>query len=75
MNYETWVLFSAIAVVATITPGPAIMLVSANSSSYGVQKAIYTILGNIKKFVRTSITFNRHLKNRYEGRIELEDLG
>ena len=47
MNYENWLLFAAIAGVATITPGPAIMLVSANSSSYGVRKAVYTILGNI----------------------------
>jgi len=47
MNYENWLLFSAIAGVATLTPGPAIMLVSANSSSYGVRKAVYTILGNI----------------------------
>ncbi len=47
MNYENWLLFSAIAMVATITPGPAIILVSANSSSYGVRKSVYTILGNI----------------------------
>ncbi len=47
MQYENWLLFTAIALVATITPGPAIMLVSANSSSYGVRKAAYTILGNI----------------------------
>lgn len=47
MNFESWLLFSTIALIATITPGPAIILVSANSSSYGVKKAIYTILGNI----------------------------
>jgi len=47
MNFENWLIFSTIALVATITPGPAIMLVSANSSSYGVRKTIYTILGNI----------------------------
>ena len=47
MTFESWLLFFAIALIATITPGPAIMLVSANSSSYGVKKAIYTILGNI----------------------------
>ena len=47
MNYENWLLFTAIAMVATITPGPAIMLVSANSSSYGIRKTVYTILGNI----------------------------
>lgn len=47
MHYENYILFTAIALVATITPGPAIMLVSANSAGYGVRKAIFTILGNI----------------------------
>lgn len=47
MNYENWLLFMAIALVATITPGPAILLVSANSSSFGVRKSVFTILGNI----------------------------
>ncbi len=47
MNIENILIFISIAFVATITPGPAIMLVSANSVSYGVQKSIITILGNI----------------------------
>ena len=47
MYFENYFLFSAIALVATVTPGPAIMLVSANSAGYGIRKAIYTILGNI----------------------------
>ncbi len=47
MYYENYVLFSLIALIATITPGPAIMLVSANSAGYGVRKTIFTILGNI----------------------------
>lgn len=47
MNIENIGLFFSIALVATITPGPAIILVSANSVSYGVRKSILTILGNI----------------------------
>ncbi len=44
---ENILLFISIALVATITPGPAIMLVSVNSVRYGINKSILTILGNI----------------------------
>ncbi|RLA44398.1 MAG: LysE family translocator [Gammaproteobacteria bacterium] len=47
MNLENWLLFSSIAIIATITPGPAILLASTHSVSYGLKKALATILGNI----------------------------
>lgn len=47
MNLENLFLFSSIAFIATITPGPAIMLVSVNSIVYGVKSSMLTILGNI----------------------------
>ena len=47
MSPENLIIFSTIAFIATITPGPAIMLVSTNSMNFGVQKTILTILGNI----------------------------
>ncbi|MCP4077832.1 MAG: LysE family translocator [Gammaproteobacteria bacterium] len=47
MSPENLVIFTSIAFIATITPGPAIMLVSTNSLNYGVRKSILTILGNI----------------------------
>jgi threonine/homoserine/homoserine lactone efflux protein len=40
-------IFISIALIATITPGPAIMLVSLNSVKYGINQAILTIFGNI----------------------------
>lgn len=47
MAIESWILFSSIALVATISPGPAVLLVSTHSLQYGTRKTIYTILGNI----------------------------
>ncbi|MCP4996005.1 MAG: LysE family translocator [Gammaproteobacteria bacterium] len=47
MNIENWLLFSSIALIATITPGPAILLASTHSVTYGVKKALATIFGNI----------------------------
>lgn len=47
MDLHNWLLFSSIALVATITPGPAVLLVATHSISHGVGRTIYTILGNI----------------------------
>lgn len=47
MNLDNFLLFASIALIATLTPGPAIMLVTVNSVQYGVARAVLTILGNI----------------------------
>lgn len=47
MEIENWLLFSAIALVATITPGPAVLLVATHSLTHGVRQSVWTILGNI----------------------------
>lgn len=47
MSLHDWLLFSSIALVATITPGPAVLLVSSHSIQLGVRYSIATILGNI----------------------------
>jgi len=47
MNFESWLIFSFIAFVATVTPGPAILLVSTHSAAYGLKKAVITIFGNV----------------------------
>lgn len=47
MELESWLLFSSIALVATITPGPAVLLVAANTMEHGVRPTVCTILGNI----------------------------
>lgn len=47
MSFENWLLFSSIALVATLSPGPAILLVSTHSLSYGLKRAVATMLGNV----------------------------
>lgn len=47
MEMQNWLLFSSIALVATVSPGPAVFLVISHSLRYGSQYAILTILGNI----------------------------
>lgn len=47
MHIDSWLIFSSLAFVATMSPGPAILLVSSHSLQFGVPKSIVTILGNI----------------------------
>ena len=47
MSYDSWVLFASIAFIATITPGPAILLVTTHSVTFGTRCSIATMLGNI----------------------------
>ncbi len=47
MDLETWLLFSSIALVATITPGPAVLLVATHSMTYSSNRIVFTILGNV----------------------------
>lgn len=47
MELQSWLLFSLVALVATITPGPAVLLVASHSMEHGVRSSVFTILGNI----------------------------
>ena len=47
MNLDSWLLFASIAFVATITPGPAILLVTTHSVSFGSRYSVATMVGNI----------------------------
>jgi len=47
MSYDSWVLFASIAFIATITPGPAILLVTTHSVTFGTRCSIATMLGNV----------------------------
>lgn len=46
-----YLLFFTICVVATFSPGPAVLLAIKNSASYGVGKSIAGILGNVTAMV------------------------
>lgn len=47
MTLESWLLYCSIALAATLSPGPAVLLVTTHSLRYGPVRSIYTILGNI----------------------------
>jgi len=47
MTIETWLVFSSIALIATLSPGPAILLVTTHSISHGLRRSVATMLGNI----------------------------
>jgi threonine/homoserine/homoserine lactone efflux protein len=47
MNFDSWLLFTSIAFMATITPGPAILLVSTHSVTFGTRFSVVTMLGNV----------------------------
>ena len=47
MQFESWFMFCSIALLATATPGPAALLVSINSISFGFKKSLLTVVGNV----------------------------
>jgi len=47
MQLTTWLLFSAVALIAVISPGPAILLSISNSIRFGVSKVVLSSVGNI----------------------------
>ena len=46
MTFESWLAFCAIAFIAAVTPGPAVMLVAVHSISFGFKSSLLTALGN-----------------------------
>jgi len=47
MDFNSWLIFASIAFMATITPGPAILLVSTHSVTFGTKYAVATMIGNV----------------------------
>jgi threonine/homoserine/homoserine lactone efflux protein len=47
MNFELWLSFAATFAILAITPGPSVLLATANGMNYGSRKAVGTILGDL----------------------------
>jgi threonine/homoserine/homoserine lactone efflux protein len=47
MEFSTWLIFLSLALVAIISPGPAVLLSVTNSLSHGFTKSVFSSLGNI----------------------------
>ena len=55
MTFESWLAFCSIALLATATPGPAVLLVSVNSLAVGFKNSLVTVLGNISGLFLMSV--------------------
>jgi len=47
MDFTLWISFVGTVLILTLTPGPSVLLVTANSMKYGVKKTTGTILGDL----------------------------
>lgn len=57
MELDIWLSFCAVALLATATPGPAALLVSVHSLSFGFRMSLVTILGNVTAlFIMSSVS-------------------
>ena len=47
MDWTTWISFVTTVIILTMSPGPSVLLATANSMKYGKRKTIGTILGDL----------------------------
>ncbi|NOR25490.1 MAG: LysE family transporter [Desulforhopalus sp.] len=47
MTIQSWFMYLALVMVATSTPGPAVLFITTNSTLHGWRKAIFAAFGNI----------------------------
>ena len=47
MTFEAWLIFFIASLILTMTPGPSVFLAMVHSLKYGVNKTIFTALGDI----------------------------
>jgi homoserine/homoserine lactone efflux protein len=47
MDFSTWLIFSAAALISVLSPGPAILLAISNSMLFGLRQVALSSLGNI----------------------------
>jgi homoserine/homoserine lactone efflux protein len=47
MSLHAWLMYLTLVLVATSTPGPAVLFIMTNSTLYGWRKAVFAALGNI----------------------------
>lgn len=47
MSIQSWFIYLALVMVATSTPGPAVLFITTNSTLHGWKKAVFAALGNV----------------------------
>lgn len=55
MTLDTWLPFFVVALIATLIPGPAMLLIATHSLSYGWRRSMATIFGNVSGLVILSL--------------------
>lgn len=56
MELSTWILFTGIALISIISPGPAVLLSVTNSLTHGFKQSIFSSLGNVTGVLIVSAT-------------------
>ena len=47
MTIQSWLMYLTLVLIATATPGPAVLFIMTNSTLHGLRKAIFAAFGNI----------------------------
>jgi len=47
MTIQSWLMYLVLVIIATSTPGPAVLFITTNSSLHGWRKAVFAAIGNI----------------------------
>ena len=47
MTIQSWLMYLVLVIIATSTPGPAVLFIMTNSTLHGWRKATFSALGNI----------------------------
>jgi len=47
MTIQSWLMYLTLVIVATATPGPAVLFIITNSTLHGWRKAVFAAFGNI----------------------------
>jgi len=47
VTFQSWFIYLTLAILAALTPGPAILLITTNATLYGWKKSVFAALGNI----------------------------
>jgi len=47
VTFQSWFIYLTLAILAALTPGPAILLITTNATLYGWKRTLFTALGNI----------------------------
>lgn len=71
MEWTIWLSFVGTVIILAITPGPSVLLATANSMKYGKGKTIGTIVGDLSANLCQIISLKQYI-NKYYGPNTLE---